>query len=449
MTMTTLPSRPPRRKYASSSSFQMALLFTLLCGTAVVVMGYFSYYFQRGHFVYGTEQVIESEIQLLTLLDQNKALQEYLIKAEADESRVYAIFKSETEKPDYLPEEISLLAEGTILFEHIRRAKKYAARIHSFEDGRKLLVGVDITDVSKEFEFMQFLSLLSIALMIIVVIVSYMISRFVVDGTNNIAKTAYGIIATGDLTRRVDVRWHWDDLSNMAGVLNTLLDRIESLMQGVRRVSDNIAHDLRTPLTRLRHNLESLKSAETIKNDQESLDKIEDLLAEADHMLNTFNALLRIARIENEKQKSRFSNIDLSKIVEDVLDFYEPLIEERGLIYFKKLQSTPMYGDRDLLFQTLANLLDNAIKFTPSGGTISIATYSENGKAVLTLSDGGPGISVSEQTKIFDRFYRGETSRHTPGNGLGLSLVKAVIDLHEGVINLKSDANGLTVRLTF
>ncbi len=427
----------------------MALLFTLLCGTAVIVMGYFGYYFQRGHFVYGTEQVIESEIRLLTLLDQNDALQKYLNKAEADESRVYAIFMSEKEKPQYLPEEISLLAEGTILFEHVERAKKYAARIHSFEDDRKLLVGVDITDVSEEFEFMQFLSLVSIALMVIVVIVSYMISRFVVDGTNNIAKTAYGIITTGDLTRRVDVRWHWDDLSNMAGILNTLLDRIEGLMQGVRRVSDNIAHDLRTPLTRLRHNLESLKSAETIKNDKESLDKIEDLLSEADQMLNTFNALLRIARIENEKQRSRFTDIDLSNIAEDVIDFYEPLMEERGIKNFKKLETAPMYGDRDLLFQTLANLLDNAIKFTPNGSTISISSHLENGKAVLTLHDSGPGISESEQNKIFDRFYRGESSRHTPGNGLGLSLVKAVVDLHEGAISLENAENGLTVRLIF
>ncbi len=441
------PGTPePKRNYASSSSFQMALLFTVLCGAAVIILAYFSYYFYRGHFVHGTEEIIETELQYLDFLDKQEQLDRHLDALKEKENRIYAVF-TKPERPEFLPEDVSLLAEGIIVFDVPSRQKTYAAKIHSFGDGRKLLVGVDITDISRDFGFMQNLSMLSIIFMVIVVAVSFMISRFVVDGTNNIANTAYEIMKTGDLSRRVDVPWRWDDLSNMSAALNALLDRIQELMLGVRRVSDNIAHDLRTPLTRLRNHLETLKE-QSLKNGNKETEQIADeLLAEADQILSTFNAILRISRIEAERQKSQFKQTDLQAIIKDVIELYEPLAEEKDIKLDNQTQTVEIRGDRDLLFQMAANLLDNALKFTPENGSITITLGKTEDKTKITITDSGPGIPQEEIEKVFDRLYRGETSRHSPGTGLGLSLVKAVVELHDGTINLENTDRGLAVKI--
>ncbi len=277
-------------------------------------------------------------------------------------------------------------------------------------------------------------------LMLMVIGTSFFISVFVVRRINLIADTAKEIINTGDLSRRISVDTRWDDLSNLAQILNDLLDRIESLMEGVKRVSDNIAHDLRTPLSRLRSELE------TLKNDTENKEKAEKLIAEADQLLRTFNALLRIANIESGKRSQTFSTLNLDTVLNDIIEFYAPLAEEKNITISSNLPTATLKGDKDLLFQALANLLDNAIKFTPENGTISIATTKG---PHITISDTGPGISEEDKGKVFDRFFRAETSRHTAGSGLGLSLVVAVIELHKGKITLKDNNPGLTVTLSF
>lgn len=291
----------------------------------------------------------------------------------------------------------------------------------------------------------RWLSILSIALMIIVIAASFVISIFVVSRTNRIALTAKDIMDTGDLSQRIIIDSRWDDLSNMAYVLNAFLDRIEVLMQGIRQVSDNIAHDLRTPLTRLRNNLETLRSQDL---SDEMQPVYEVMISEADHLLNTFNALLRIARIETGKQKTQFVDINFKKIVCDVIDLYEPLAEEKHISITSDLSEAQYNGDRDLIFQALANILDNAIKFTPTDGAISIKLTRSEGRSILTIRDNGPGIPEGEQDKVFDRFYRSESSRTTPGNGLGLSLVEAVVKLHAGSISLKNLGPGLEIRLS-
>ncbi len=422
----------------------MALLFTVLCGAAVLILGYFSVYFNRGHFIHGTEAVIDTEIRHITAHDTA------IISDMNVPGRVFLLLDPGGSKIAgnlaALPGSVSLLAEGTIVFS--LADKKYAAKIHTFPDGRRLLAGVDITAVEADYARMQWLSIVSIVLMLMVIATSYLISHFVVSNTGRIAQTARQIMETGDLSRRIDVKSGWDDLSYMAGVLNDLLGRIEELMQGIRQVSDNIAHDLRTPLTRIRHNIETLKSTLSFDGDGTEQHACDVLLDETDRLLATFNALLRISRIETGRQHSAFAPADLAAVMHDVLELYEPLAEEKGVVLDGSLSAVTRFCDRDLLFQAFANILDNAIKFTPAGGRVNVALLADSGRAVITVVDTGPGIDDADLPKVLERFYRAEKSRHTPGSGLGLSLAAAVVTLHGGGLSLENRNPGLAVTVT-
>ena len=181
--------------------------------------------------------------------------------------------------------------------------------------------------------------------------------------------------------------------------------------------------------------------------------KKDELLGEADHLLDTFNALLRISRIEAEKQRSHFQDVNLKDLLEDVIDFYEPLMDEKSITLATDLNNTNLRGDRDLLFQAYANLLDNAVKYTPKGGDISVTLKQDGDKTYVAISDTGGGVDEGEQNKIFQRFYRSEACRSSQGTGLGLTLVTAVIDLHEGSIvaenTLLNDNAGLSIITIF
>ncbi len=420
------------RSYAKSSSFKMALLFSVLCGLSLFILGYFGYFFARGHFIHGTEAVIDTEIRYLsTLQSLDGSMVEPNVKG-----RLFIPFSANGQPPALLPDKVERLKEGIIVFEHPVSHNTYAAKIHTFSNRQKMLVGMDITETQREFRFMQWLSIISIALIILVVLVSYMISVFVARGTNRIATTAQNIMDTGDLSKRLDVSSHWDDLGKMSSTLNLMLDRIEALMIGLRQMSDNIAHDLRTPLTRLRNHIEAAKTNE---NDTEN----EALLHEADQLLNTFNALLRISRIETEKRRENFKPLALKLLIEDVIAFYEPLAEIKNITIHQQLLETSFVGDKDLLFQAYANIIDNAIKYTPEHGVITIQMKTQHQHCVISIEDTGGGIAERELDKVFQRFYRCDMSRSSTGTGLGLSLVKAVFDLHNGQLALENTTKGL------
>jgi signal transduction histidine kinase len=414
------------RRYTKSSSFIMVLLFTILCGAAALSLGYFINYFAKGHFIHSTEAVLDAEIRYVEAIGPQKA---------QSTGQLHLFLNENGSLPDNIPSDVSRLAEGIIVFDYPENNRRYAAKIHTLSDNRKILISTDITAISKDFKFMQVLGIASICFVMMVVFVAYLISVFVVSGTNKIANTAREIMDTGDLSRRVNIASRWDDLSNMAAALNMLLDRVQELMQGVRQVSDNIAHDLRTPLTRMRGKLEALKES---KNR-------DDLLDEADQLLNIFNALLRISRIEAEKQKRQFTEVDLKNVLEDVVAFYEPLAEGKGIVLTSDLSEARLHGDRDLLFQAYANLLDNAVKFTPEKGKVDIRLVRDNAKIQVEISDTGAGVPEGEKDKIFNRFYRGQKSRSYAGTGLGLSLVSAVINLHGGVIHVENTDPGLRI----
>lgn len=415
------------RQYVKSSSFVMALLFTVLCGAAATTLGFFINYFTKGHFVHSTESVIDTQIAYVEALGVEQAMQKT--------NGLYIPIDANESLPSNIQSDIDVLTEGIIVFDSPDGDKQFAAKVHSYPDGKRLLVATDITQVSRDFKFMQRLGIGSIIFVTLVVFVSYIISIFVVTGTNHIADTARQIIKTGDLSRRLDIGKGWDDLSNMANVLNLLLDRIEELMHGVKQVSDNIAHDLRLPLTRLRNHIESL----------EPTAEHAELMQEVDQLMTTFNALLRISRIEQEKQRKQFRKVEMSELLADVIELYEPLAEDRQIKIEKRLVPYSLKGDRDLLFQAYANLLDNALKYTPDHSTIELTMHKTDNSLTVTVKDAGKGVGLDELDKIFDRFYRTDNARHTPGNGLGLALVKAVIELHNGEIRAEQCAPGFQI----
>ena len=417
----------------------MAVLFTVLCGGTALILGYFIHFFAKGHLILGTEAVLDTEIKYIKTLSGDE-----LLSIQSGPERLYWVFEGERERPKMLPQNLSLLTEGIILFDHPDTGRQMAAKIHTSENGQKILVATDIEETQNSFNFMKILGVMSIVFVFLVVLVSYLISIFVVRGTNQIANTAREIIKTGDLSRRVIVGNQWDDLSNMATVLNLLLGRVEQLMHGVRQVSDNIAHDLRTPLTRMRNHIADLK-----KNEECGDNAYGSLLEETDNILKTFNAILRISRIEAEQQKKDFTNINLGVVLRDVVSFYEPLFEEKNLSFESDIHDIEFFGDRDLLFQTFANLMDNAVKYSEDGKNIKVTAIQKDGQTKISIQDNGPGVHNGEEDKIFSRFYRSEKCRSTPGTGLGLSLVAAVIALHEGTISAENTHPGLRVVTIF
>mgnify|MGYP003386426552 CR=1 FL=1 len=273
----------------------------------------------------------------------------------------------------------------------------------------------------------------------------FIISFYVTKRINMIAATADAIMATRDLSQRIPVTSHWDDLSKLSETLNLMLADIEQLVASVKQVSDNIAHDLRTPLTRMRNRIEYLRSG----NGPATADDLTALSNECDGLLTTFSALLRIATIEAGRHKIEFSRVDLACLLQDVVELYEPLASEKSINFSYRAEPATVMGDKDMLFQVFANLIDNAIKYTPKGGTVVATLTPRDGGAILTFTDTGPGIADMHKLSVFRRFYRIEACRHQPGVGLGLSLVMAVINLHQGSITLSDHApSGVIVKVT-
>jgi two-component system, sensor kinase len=285
----------------------------------------------------------------------------------------------------------------------------------------------------------------AIGLLTFISAAGFFVGDRVVYRINLIADTAHNIIQTGDLSRRIPVLGHWDDLSKLTSILNMLFDRIEWLMDNVRRVSDHAAHDLRTPLTRLRNQLEMLHDRG--ENEQLGItEATEKLIVEADHILATFSALLRIGNIESGKWKAEKETVFLSNLITDVVEFYEPLANDRGQHITLQLSPLSMRGDKHLLFQACANIVDNAIKYAAHGSEIRISLVKEAGDYVICVSNTGSCVTPEHVSKLFERYYRADAARASDGgNGLGLSLVKAVIEMHGGSVNASSDADSFTI----
>jgi signal transduction histidine kinase len=256
------------------------------------------------------------------------------------------------------------------------------------------------------------------------------------------ASATAGAIAAGDLSHRVPISAQRDEFDQLGASMNAMLDRIDQLLVGIKGVSDSIAHDLRTPIARARMRLENALLSAT---DEEALRAaMETTVADLDGIARVFQALLRIAEAEAGARRAAFARFDLAAVLADAAEVYGALAEERG----QHLETSwpdrlEMQGDRDMVLQAIVNLLDNAVKFTPEGGTISLtASAPARGRREIIVRDQGPGLTPADRARAGDRFFRADPSRALPGSGLGLSLVKAVAALHGGELRLEDGQVG-------
>jgi signal transduction histidine kinase len=313
-------------------------------------------------------------------------------------------------------------------------------------DGFRLLVGRDIRDAQRfRRQLLDSFTTGLAATIVIGLLGGLIFGATVTRRVASIARTCRTIMQ-GDLSKRVTVGRVNDEIGELSLQINAMLDQIERLMKGMQQVSDNVAHDLRTPLNRLRSRLEA---ALRRVRDPAEREAIEGALEDADGLLATFGALLRIARAE-AAIKRNFADLDLAGIGEDVAEMYAPLAEEKGVSFTVAL--TPgigARGDKNLIAQALANLVDNAIKYAPDQGAVTLSLSLIGGKPTFTVADTGPGVPDEFKSKVLERLFRLEQSRTSPGSGLGLSLVDAVARSHGVELKLADNHPGLRVTLTF
>lgn len=275
--------------------------------------------------------------------------------------------------------------------------------------------------------------------LLLAVVGAWVVRRVLLGRMQPVSETAEAI-AAGDLTRRVAVSAREDEFDAMAATLNGMLDRLTRAIDGVRDVSNAIAHDLRTPIARLRARLED--AALSARTEAELRGAIERGIAEIDGIIAIFHAILRIAEIEAGARRAAFAALDLAVLLDDAADIYGAAAEEKGLGFSTTVPaSLPVVGDRDMLFQAVANLLDNAVKFS-SHGVVRLAAAIAGSSVEISVSDDGPGIAPADRAQVTEKFWRGEQSRHLPGSGLGLTLVAAVAGLHGGALRLAENPGG-------
>ncbi len=327
-------------------------------------------------------------------------------------------------------------------------APQLRATYTTLPDGSHLLVGRNIADLD------QFAGRINIALgagivliFVLAGVASVSVTRRTVGRIEAINTTSRAIMQSG-LGQRIPRRGTHDEWDELAANLNSMLERIELLMDEVKQVTDNVAHDLRTPLTRMRGRLERAYARSGPGAADANL--IADTLADLDAVLAMFTSLTRISQIEANARTAAFRTLDLVQLAREVAELFDAAAEERGgRLELLAEEHVRVRGDRDLLFDALANLVDNAIKHGRDSGRVAIEVLHYGSAPVVSVTDDGPGIPLAEHERVLKRFYRLERSRRTPGNGLGLSLVAAVARLHGAAIEMRDNAPGLAIRLVF
>ncbi len=448
------------RRIFDSITFRLALAYTLVFGVSVSALFYFVFWATAGFAVQQAEAAVEADVSgfvdsyggscIICLINSVNRRSDPGTNRDGIYLLVDPLGRRITGNLQSWPQRVE--AQDVWLnfaINDLRAATPETADVRAkqylLNGGFRLLVGRDIRSVNQLRA--RLLGSVNIGLAVTLalgILGGFIFSRTVVRRIESINRTCRRIMS-GDLTQRVPEARRDDELGQLSSNINEMLDQIERLMRGMQQVSDNIAHDLRTPLTRLRSRLESL--LRHLKDPAER-ETIEDALADAESLLSTFAALLRIARAEAGAQQS-FVEIDLHAIAEDVADLYGALAEEKGLSFVTQLEpGLAARGDPNLVAQALANVVDNAIKYTPAGAVTLTLTNLE-GRPAFVVADTGPGIPDEFKGKVLERLFRMEQSRTSPGSGLGLSLAAAVARSHNLELKLEDNRPGLRVVLRF
>ena len=453
MTKSSLP------RLLRTISFRLASLYVALFGISAVVLGVAVFWAARSALEQQMGARIEAEVAFLREEFRTGGLDHLVVVVDARGRGASAL--------DYLVQDAGgLRLAGELPRGEIRhpgwstvdvpeatedggRPERVWALTSDLGSGALLVVGEDLRRVTEVEEAVATAFLWTIGLAAILGIGGgALLSRAFLAKVDAIARTAEAIIS-GDMMRRVPVRGTNDDLDRLAATLNQMLDRIAMLMDRLRQVSSDVAHDLRTPLSRLYQGLENARThAGTMAEYELAVDAA---VQEARGLLETFSALLRIAQLEGASPRAAFCRVDLSSVVETVADAYCADAEEAGhRVVAAVAPGVWVQGDQELLTQAVANLVENALRHTPAGTRIGVRLAGISGARIhLTIDDDGPGANPDDLPRLTDRFYRGERSRTTPGNGLGLSLVAAVAELHGATLTLADAEPGLRACIIF
>ncbi|TVM16022.1 two-component sensor histidine kinase [Oceanidesulfovibrio indonesiensis] len=445
-----------------SSTFRLGLLYMALFGFSVLLLLGFIYWTTAGFMERQTMATINAEIQglreryeLLGLAGLIQVINERVSTSPSGDS-LYLLTNSRFNplagNLDKWPEARSV-DEGWLHFtlEKQRGQQPVTATAKHFllRGNFHLLVGRDVSEKARiQSIIIESLGWGLAITFVLGIVGALFITKGVQRRLDVINRTCQDIIG-GDLTRRIPLSGTGDEFDRLVRNVNAMLDQIERLMRGIREVSDNIAHDLRSPLNRLRGRLETSLMGNPTKEELEQT--MIQSIEQTDDLLQTFNALLRIAQAEAGSKRDSQTLFDLAQSAQGLVDLYMPLAEEKALDFATDIEEGAMVlGSRHLVTQTLSNLLDNAIKYTPSGGSIGIFVKRTPSGPVCLVEDSGPGIPPEYRERVLERFYRLENSRSAPGSGLGLSLVSAVAKQHRAVLTLaESEAGGLAVSLAF
>ncbi len=318
----------------------------------------------------------------------------------------------------------------------------------TLDDGSRLLVAQGVSEAEDLQEFT--LAVMAIILVVSVglaLIMGWRLGRTMLSRIDRINDTAAKVSA-GDLSHRIPISRNNDEFDELASHLNTMLIRIEDLLTGMKRVTDNVAHDLRKPLTRIQNRIEVtlLESRDEVEYRQ----VLSEVMDDTEELISTFNALLEIAQLEAGSFKGEWGNVDLSALLHDICELYKDQAENEKRLFIISIESgLTVTGNRQLIAQAITNLLDNAFKFTQQSGEIQIEATSHEEKIVLLVKDNGSGIPAEQRENVLHRFVRLDKARNTSGNGLGLSLVKAISDLHHATLLLEDNNPGLRVIIKF
>lgn len=448
-------------KLFRTTAFKLSLIYlTVFALFAAVLLAYFAWNTYR----LVTQQIVETiDAEITGLAEQyNQGGVRRLVLVVDSRSRRPSsnLYLLTTPTGQGLAGNIASLGSGTLerpgtiqttyrrLDEPEGEENRALVRVFRLPGGYHLLVGRDLEERRRLREIIIGAAWWSVAMVVVLGLVGgFFVARRVLTRIDAMTETTRTIME-GDLSERLAIAGTGDELDRLAGNLNAMLERIEWLMRGLKEVSDNIAHDLKTPLTRLRNRCEAALRQSGKEADYRAA--LENILDESDGLIRTFDALLMIARAESGQGGDGATEFDAAEIARGVAELYEPLADEKGLaIRVDAPGPANVTANRELVSQALANLVDNAIKYAPPTGAdnaqreIVVTARTDGDKVLLAVSDTGPGIPAGERGRVVERFVRLEQSRSQPGSGLGLSLASAVARLHRGELRLEDNAPGL------
>jgi len=448
----------PLPSFLRSSTFRLSVFYVILFFLSVGALLGFIYIQTIG--------TIDNQTELATKADAASLIQEYTAQGiagliDAVEDRVApdragdGLYLLEDEEGAPLAANVQTWptaepdVRGWVSFTVDRDDGPHQARglTYALKDGSRLLVGRDL-HARLDFQGLM-VDALYYALALTVVLGvggGLLISRRMLNRLDAINRAAERI-RTGDLSHRIGSTGSNDEFDRLSDTLNAMLEEIRRLMDGMRTVTDNIAHDLRSPLTRMRGRLEMLLREPADSETQRGA--IERTIADADQLLATFTALLSIADAQSGSARATMAPLDLDALAADIVDLYGPAAEENGIAMRHESGEGIVMGSRQLLFQALVNLVDNAIKNTPAGGMIRVAVERQAGGIYFLVADSGPGIPERDRDRVLEPFVRLDSSRSTPGSGLGLALVAAIARLHGARVELADNNPGLSVSVVF